>query len=556
MSLKEDIFFLIQKQKEKKKQKMRRLNMALGGVVIDDVVCINLKKRKQRKQKIKREATKKHFPVRFLVATNNEEFPNIGKFESHLRCIEEAKKYKSRNVLILEDDIQVVSSRFHIPPPPKEWDMLFLGGNIQSVMENEDSENAALWKRATNLICHAYIVNQTAYDLILKEGRKILKERKIDNTLDIDHWYCQEIQPKIKSYIVTTEYVIQRDGYSDVKKKNIIYRQQLVRTTNNNNNNNNTATQLATPEYEVVDKKYMRIKLPTISDDDLPPIALITCVHNQADLFQFTQWCYYNIDYPREKLTWIIVDDSAHEDKVSPLIDGKDSSIKYISCKMESDYSFLSFSRKINIAMTYVGGYTKHILHYQLGCYYKPSHVKSRVRIMMSYPEYGCFGCTKYGVYDTTKSDCWEQVAHDENGNQTILYEPSLCYTKDFWLARSFDESQYTMESIFYIRGRQDQVMQIPYNFVLITLTWEGQKLTETSRYGIKGKTAVSNVTGTGTTKIINQKQQQQQTNSLSDKNDKPITQSISDLDFQTEWDTSTKNMIMMLGMVMATESK
>lgn len=528
---------------------MKRLNFPLGAVPVDDIQCINLAKRKIRRKTMKKEARKKGFPLRFVAAVENETLPNLGKFESHLRCIATAQKYNLRNVLVLEDDIKVLSNKFRAPPPPTSWDMLFLGGNIQAVMEDNDTDNSKLWKRACNLMCHAYIVNHSAYEPILTAGWKRLKEAQLasDATLHLDEWYCTVIQPTLRSYITTPEYVIQHDGFSDVKKKVVAYRQQMTQGTG-------AAVPpiaLDRPACEEVFAedgvtKLMRIKMPECTDEDLPPVALITCVRNQVDLFQLCQYAYYTIDYPRDKLMWIIVDDSAHEDKVSPLIDGKDVSIKYVSCKMASDSDFLSIAKKMNIAMSYVGGVTKYIMHFALEAFYKPGHVKARVRLMMANPEYGCFGCTRYGVYDMSSKKSWEQVSTDSAGNSTILYGPSLSFTKDFWLERSFDEMQYTMESFYFIKGRWNRVMEIPYNFVLVALTWENNLMNETSRYGIKGKAVTSSAVG-----YASEEAMVHENGLLSDAANGNARRVETTLDYSSEWDMATQNMILMLGSIL-----
>jgi hypothetical protein len=373
--------------------------------------------------------------------------------------------------------------------------------------------------------------------------------------LNIDEWYCKVIHPQLNVYIATPELAIQVDGYSDVKKKDVVYRQQMTGGLDGPEGCVAPA-RLSTPEYQIdEDQKIMKLELPPIDDSDLPPVALITCVHNQADLFQFLQWSYYNIDYPRDKLTWIIVDDSCHLDKVAPLIDGKDISIKYVSCKLGSDNEFLAMSRKLNIAMSYVGMGTKYILNYALECYYNPVNVKARVRLMMAYPEYGCFGCTRYGVFDISKKKSWEQITADGRGNATILFGPSLSFTKDFWLSRAFDETQYTMETFYFIRGRWNLVMDIPYNFVLCALTWLGHSFSETARYGLKGKALTSSVTGTASSSIQDNKSRI--TGVLSDAANATnnIVQQVNELDYSKEWDLTTINMISMLGSILCSDS-
>lgn len=539
----------------------KRLSTALGQVLVDDIVCINLQYRKNKRSDMRHDAQRKGYPLRFFAAIENKDLPNLGKFESHLRCILNAQKHKFRTVVILEDDAKLIQPRFTVPPPPLQWDILSMGGNVQSIIEDEDTNKSNIWKRACSLMCHAYIVNSTAYDLILTEGWKVLKKAQAekDSKLNIEDWYCREIHSKLRCYMVTPEYVIQKDGYSDVKRRDVSYRQQL--TSGLEGTEGDAPSALAHPAYEeITDEsgaKYMKLKLPALEPDmNWPSVALITCVRNQADLFQFQQYCYYNIDYPRDRLTWIVVDDSAHEDKVSPLIDGQDASIKYVNCKMGSDKEFLSISKKTNIAMGYAGNATNFILNYSLGCYYKPDNVKARVRLMMSYPEYGCMGCTKYGVFDVSNTKSWEQISVDGRNNPTIVYSPSMSFTKQFWLERSFDETQYTTETFYFIRGRWNQVLDVPYSFVVTALTWDGNILNETSRYGIKGKAMVSAQTGTASNDASDNVHRQ--TGMLTDADNKTTVRKteLEQLDFSKEWDLKSVNMMSMMGSILVSSDE
>ena len=524
------------------KRKMLKLN--LGGTIVNDVVCINLKKRKDRKVSIKRQARKKNFPVRIFRAIEHSK-PNIGKFRSHLKCIEEARKKRCKSILIFEDDAKVLTSRLSIPPPPLKWDMLYLGGNIQSVMQDDDTDSSRVWKRACVSLSHCYVINRSAFDLVIDAGHKAIKE---NSDVNIDEWYCNVIHPQLHVYAAIPERVIQKDGYSDVKKREITYRQQLTRGTGEGEAPN----QLAVPvQEEVVNEdgtKFMKIKMPAApAEEDLPSIALVTCVHNQLDLFQILQWSYYMIDYPRDKLTWIIVDDSPDEDKVAPLIPGEDKSIKYVRCAMESSSEFLAISRKLNIAMTHAPPNMKYMLHFSPDCYYGPGSVRTRVRLMLANPEYGCFGCTKYGVYDLNKEESWEQHGVDGRGNATMIFGPSLSYTKEWWQEQSFDDTRYTLETFYFLRGRWDRVLDIPYGLVLLALTWNGHQPGEASRYSLKGKATTTNG-------IASRNNDTGRT--LTDKESKIKRTNKDGENFSDDWNLTTKNMMLMLGSLLGTSEE
>lgn len=524
------------------------IKLNLGGTAVNDVVCINLKKRKVRRKAMKRQARKKNFPIRFVSAVENEKRPNIGKFRSHLKCIEEARKNRHTSILILEDDAKFLTPKLTIPQPPVEWDMLYLGGNIQSVLQDSDTDASRIWKRACVLLTHCYVINQRCYSQLISEGKKAIKANK---DINFDEWLCKEIHPKLRVYATIPERAIQVDGYSDVKRKRVTYRQQLTRGAGGGRAPNS----LTTPEHEEVEEestgnRYMRIKMPPApSPEDLPAIGLVTCVHNQLDLFQQIQWSYYTIDYPRDKLTWIIVDDSPNDDKVAPLLDGADTSIKYVNCDMETSDDFLSISRKLNIAMTHMPPAAKYMLHYSPDCYYAPGSVMARVRLMLAYEPkgYGCFGCTKYGVYDLNKEQSWEQYSLDGRGNPTMLFGPTLSYTKEWWQARSFEDTRYTLETYYFVRGRWEEVLDIPYGLVMTALTWDGHQPGEVSRYGLRGKASVG-----GGHYGVASRNNSDGGNLLTDKESGRVQRvqcvGQAGVSFSDQWDITTKNMMLMLG--------
>ena len=549
------------------------MSFSIGGVLVNEIVCIHLQRRKDRVKHAKRQARKKQFSMRMHKAVDNREFPNLGKFESHLQCLKDARKRKFSSVLILEDDFKVLMPRLVVPHPPIKWDMLYLGGNPQSVLQDDDTDKSQYWKRVCCLLTHAYVVQNTAFDMIISAGNAALAEARKSpeaaKALHLDQWYCNVIHPKLNVYITTPERVIQIDGFSDVQLKDTTYRMRLTEGTTSELT---PPLMLAKPNTEVFTdaqsgEQFMRLTLPdhirNIKDEELPSIALITCIRNQPDLFQLQQWRYYQTIYPREKMCWLVVDDSADDIKVGPLIDGSDKSIKYVRCDMKSANDFISVSKKVNLAMKYLGPEVKYVLHVSPDALYPADHALNRVKLLLAYADqgFGCIGSTKYGVYDVSgdKSDStstefkglsYEQTQPDSRGNATMIFGPTLGYSRDWWMERQFDENQYTLETFYFIRGRWDRVLDVPYNMVCVAITHSGQPVSETARYGINattGKAVTSSKMGTaraGSTSNHLDDGDLMESN-VAAKRDDVLTS------FESGWDMQTKNMMLMLGGVL-----
>jgi hypothetical protein len=483
------------------------IQRSLGGIVADAIVCINLKSRKDRRTKFKRQARKKNFPVTFSSGIVNDD-PQLGKWRAHRLVWKNSLKNKRLKTLVVFEDDAKMLTKLLIPPPPEEWDMLYLGGNIQRVITDEATDTSTNWKRVCTLMCHAYVLKRETITDLLQKSKQYLNEWKLSEgeLLPIDQWLCTKYHPNNNTYICIPDRAIQSDGYSNTREQFITYNQQLTARAFVDKSDIATEadaidydeshlTELERSPMELIKSKdedgndYTSciLKLPRISTEDLPNVTLITPTHNNHSGFYFVIRNFYKLQYPKEKLTWIIADDSEESKEVRDLIPGNDPRIKYISCKMGRN-SFLPVSKKINLCMNYVINQDEVIVHFFDDQYYPEMSVLSRVKVLMAANEANsrkkCVGCTDFGVFDIVNNKSYQKYYPDANNNRTVLYGPSLCYFKGWWDLRKFDENRYVMETFYFTKGRLNEVIQLPYSFVSINLVADDPNATEADRYG------------------------------------------------------------------------
>jgi len=95
--------------------------------------CISILSQKKRRKLLKKQYHKLGVrPTYHLVKKNP--IPFRGCLESHLSLIKKAKENNLDYVLLLEDDIIVKDSILNLPKLPENWDMLYLGGNVEYVI--------------------------------------------------------------------------------------------------------------------------------------------------------------------------------------------------------------------------------------------------------------------------------------------------------------------------------------------------------------------------------------------------------------------------------------
>ena len=109
--------------------------------VFDKIVCINLKKRPEKRDFIKKQAKEYDLDIEFFDAIEIPENPAKGCLKSHLNILKQAKKDKLNNILILEDDCKFLK-KCYLQEIPTNWDMLYIGGNINAIYELRQCQGA------------------------------------------------------------------------------------------------------------------------------------------------------------------------------------------------------------------------------------------------------------------------------------------------------------------------------------------------------------------------------------------------------------------------------
>ena len=180
-----------------------------------EVVVICLEERPERTKYVRDHLTSHGIQHSILLNKINTEDTKVGCFRSHIDAIRYAKNKNLSSVLILEDDV-LVRDNLHelatIPFPSDNWDILYLGGILTKYDGIDESRK---WVKGTIWCNHAYLVKQHMYPLILdfvdSYPNLIELERR-----NIDFLYTEYIQPKYQCWLANEQYIVQKEGYSDI----------------------------------------------------------------------------------------------------------------------------------------------------------------------------------------------------------------------------------------------------------------------------------------------------------------------------------------------------
>ena len=181
----------------------------------EEVVVICIEERPERTKYVSEHLLSHGIKHSILMNQIHPEDTKIGCFRSHVNAIRYAQNKNLSSVLILEDDVVLrdnIRELASIEMPGDDWDILYLGG-ILTKYDGIDSSRK--WVNGTIWCNHAYLVKQHMYQPILdfvdSYPNLIELERR-----NIDYMYTEYIQPKYKCWLANEQYIVQKEGYSEI----------------------------------------------------------------------------------------------------------------------------------------------------------------------------------------------------------------------------------------------------------------------------------------------------------------------------------------------------
>jgi len=150
---------------------------------------------------------------------------------SHLSIIKIAKERGYKNFIVFEDDF-LLHDNFEnllkdtLSQLPNNWDMFYLGGNT-SYSKYKELISPNIIKLDSVLTTHCYAMKETLYDRVLNEANKMSPQRDFFRGQAIDVYYSQFICKDSNVYIAEPMLCYQEEGYSDIEKKIMNYKNMI-----------------------------------------------------------------------------------------------------------------------------------------------------------------------------------------------------------------------------------------------------------------------------------------------------------------------------------------
>jgi len=194
-------------------------------------------------------------------------------------------------------------------------------------------------------------------------------------------------------------------------------------------------------------------------DHELPFVSIITVTYNRKQMFPMAVRNWELFNYPRDKMEWIIIDDSDDGSKLSNILPISNQ-IKYYRLQTTGR---LSIGQKRNFGVEHATH--DYIVFMDDDDYYYPLSIYARIAILLKYPKYDLVGVTDLDIYDMV-NDFSARV------KGSFISEASMAFKKSFWMERKFPEIFNTLgEGYPFTKDRRDRIIKMPSCFNLIAIT-------------------------------------------------------------------------------------
>jgi GR25 family glycosyltransferase involved in LPS biosynthesis len=195
---------------------------------IDNIYCINLEKRPDRRKEATEEFKRFDLDFEFFHGVDGNELKvsskikpgHVGCVMSHLNLYRHLKEQDGDIFMITEDD--VVFDPDFIPKyldlvrhVPSDWHLLYFGGNHNGIRLNMVANN--IHRLQKTYTTHCYLVKKEHLDILISEFDT---HRIFDSEVDV---HLSHLQLKVPCYGFTPALAWQRDGFSDIEMKHVEY---------------------------------------------------------------------------------------------------------------------------------------------------------------------------------------------------------------------------------------------------------------------------------------------------------------------------------------------
>jgi hypothetical protein len=212
-------------------------------------------------------------------------------------------------------------------------------------------------------------------------------------------------------------------------------------------------------------------KLPAVSD--YPHVAVITLTHNRKRWFANMAQNILKSDYPPDKITWIIADDSTAEEKVGQDVANFQSVNPYIRVRYLLMVDKLPIGAKRNKACLAAPPEVSVFVMMDDDDHYPASSIRNRIGYLNK-TGFSCVYCAVLPMYDAAHYISAMNIPPLNISPAERVSEASLAFSRKFFEERKFPASVSVAEGEGFLAGREEQTAEIPPQGIIVSFLHSG----------------------------------------------------------------------------------
>jgi len=206
---------------------------------------------------------------------------------------------------------------------------------------------------------------------------------------------------------------------------------------------------------------------PFLEQVDCPPISVLTLSYNRRNFIDLAFLNLLVTDYPREKIQWVIVEDS--DDPAKGVLD-KIKAFESKNPAFEITYVPMTMKRSIGYKRNKAVQHAKHDICVNMDDddVYPATSFRRRVAWLKAFPNTQVVGCTMIAMYDLQKGISAVNTPPWALPQCQRVSEASFCFWKKYAVEHPFPDQQQSEGEAFIPGG--EQFLEIPPQQILVAL--------------------------------------------------------------------------------------
>jgi len=205
-----------------------------------------------------------------------------------------------------------------------------------------------------------------------------------------------------------------------------------------------------------------------LPSNELPEVAIVTLTRNRPRWFTNMARNILMADYPKDKLVWIVVDDSDGLGRIDADIMKFQSKNPGIAVKYISLAKSMALGDKRNKACASAPDSVSVFLMMDDDDHYPAGSVHARVAWLKA-TGVECVYCSTLPMYDCGRFISAMNVPPLDLAAEERVSEATLCFKRSFWEARGFPTGVSVAEGEGFLAGRIDSTAEIPPEGIIVS---------------------------------------------------------------------------------------